>query len=107
MSASAVAVASSARWSARARRSAEAARDAALIRAATLAAPVPADLEAELARGAAARFPLRARDLDAEGPALGAALKRLEAAWIASGFRLDVAELKALETGDRPPTTRA
>jgi poly(A) polymerase len=78
------------------RHGAEAARDAALIRAATLGVP-PAGLEAELARGAAATFPLKAADLDRAGPALGAALKRLEAAWLASDLRLDAAALRALD----------
>jgi poly(A) polymerase len=61
---------------------------AALIAAAGLGAMPPADLEAEIARGAAARFPLTAAALmrrgHAEGPALGAALARAQAAWIAS-----------------------
>ena len=60
-------------------------------------APPPPDLEVELARGAAAIFPLRAADLDHEGPALGAALRRLEAAWIESDFALDAARLRALD----------
>jgi poly(A) polymerase len=72
-------------------------RDAALIRAATLGAQPPAHLEAELARGAAATFPLKAADLDRAGPALGAALRRLEAAWLASDLRLDAAALRALD----------
>jgi poly(A) polymerase len=65
----------------------DAARDAALIRAATLGQPLPAGLEAEVARGAAARFPLRAADLaPLSGPALGAELRRLEDLWIARGL---------------------
>ena len=79
----------------------DAARDAALIRAASLGAPPPADLEAEIARGAAAVFPLRAADLDLEGPALGAALKRLEAAWIASDLALDADELRLIAVAGR------
>lgn len=71
------------------RHGAEAALDAALIRAASLGAAPRVDLAAEIARGADARFPLRAADLDLRGAALGAALRRLEAAWIASGFTLD------------------
>jgi poly(A) polymerase len=71
----------------------EAARAAALIRAATRGIPPPARLEAELAGGAAAAFPLAADDLVAAGmapgPALGAALRRAEAAWLASDFMLD------------------
>ena len=71
------------------RHGAEAALDAALIRAAALgSAPRPDRAEA-FAGAAAARFPLRGADLDLRGPALGAALRRLETAWIASGFTLD------------------
>lgn len=77
----------------------EAARDAALVRAATLAAPPPADLEAEIARGAAAVFPVASADVGLEGPALGRALAELEEAWLASDFRLDAAALLA---GRRP-----
>ena len=78
------------------RHGAEATRDAAVIRAAAVGWPPPGDLAAETARGAAARFPLRAADLGLEGPALGAALKRLEAAWVASDFSLDREALVAL-----------
>ncbi|MFO1208224.1 MAG: CCA tRNA nucleotidyltransferase [Amaricoccus sp.] len=74
----------------------EAARDAALVRAASLGASLPPHLEAELARGAAARFPIPATALGAPGPALGDTLRRLEAAWIASDFTLTPAELRAL-----------
>lgn len=87
------------------RHGAEAARDAALLQAAALGAPPPADLEAELARGAAARFPVSAADLTAAGmapgPALGAALARLKDRWIASDFRLGRAAL--LEGAGGPP----
>ena len=65
------------------------ARDIGLIRAASAGAGLPAGFEAEIARGAAARFPVRAADLDLEGPALGAMLKRLEASWVASDFTLE------------------
>jgi poly(A) polymerase len=47
--------------------------------------------QADLAQhGAMQRFPVRAADLmpRLQGPALGAALKRIEARWIASGFSL-------------------
>lgn len=75
------------------------ARDAALIRAAALSTPPPVDLEAEIARGAAAKFPVVAGDLMKRGmtpgPDLGAEMKRLEARWIASGFALDKAALLA------------
>ncbi|PTW50517.1 CCA tRNA nucleotidyltransferase [Rhodovulum kholense] len=73
------------------------AREAVALRSAALGQPLPRDLTSELARGAAARFPLSAADLmpGYDGAALGAALKRLEADWIASGFRLSAAELIA------------
>ncbi len=73
------------------------ARSHALLAAARAGQTPPADLEQDLARGAAAQFPLSARDLmpGLEGPALGAALRRLEDAWIASDFRLDRAALLA------------
>lgn len=75
----------------------EAARDAALIDAARAAAPPPPDLEAELARGAAAEPPVTAADLIEAGlepgPGLGEALARLREAWIAGGFVEDRAAL--------------
>jgi poly(A) polymerase len=79
------------------RHGSDAARDAALIRAAGQGPP--ADLEAEIARGAVARFPLSARDLIAAGmapgPPLGAALDRLREVWIASDLRAGKAALLA------------
>ena len=77
------------------RHGAEVALDLALVRAAR-DEPPPADLDAALARAADAEFPLRAADLipECQGPALGAALRRAEAAWIASGFELSRDELK-------------
>jgi poly(A) polymerase len=81
------------------RHGAEAARDAALLRAAGLGVAPEAGLEAEIARGAGARFPVSAGDLTAAGvtpgPALGAALARLRERWIDSDFRLGRAELLA------------
>ncbi|MFO1143573.1 MAG: CCA tRNA nucleotidyltransferase [Amaricoccus sp.] len=74
----------------------EAAHDAALVRAATLGGALPPHLAPELARGAAARFPLPASALGASGPALGATLRRLETAWIASDFAITADELRAL-----------
>jgi poly(A) polymerase len=67
---------------------ASAGRDAVLVRAALVAAPPPPHWAEDVARGAAANFPLRAADLPLEGAALGAALKAAEARWIASGFAL-------------------
>jgi poly(A) polymerase len=67
------------------------ARNAMLLRSALLEMPLPPMLETELNAGAQAVFPLTAQDLmpDVQGPALGAALKRLKSDWIASGFSLD------------------
>ncbi len=51
------------------------------------------NLKAEIARGAAAKFPLRAADLIkagmAPGPALGAALTAARSRWLDSNFSLD------------------
>lgn len=61
---------------------------AVLIRAALMGAAPASGWQAEVARGAAARFPLRAADLMPaySGPELGLRLKVLEERWIASGF---------------------
>lgn len=77
------------------------AADALLLRAALFEAPPPAGWRDELARGAAARFPLAPADLmpALQGPALGAALKAAEAEWLARDLRPDAAALRAfLET---------
>jgi poly(A) polymerase len=71
------------------RHGADAARDAVLIEAAARGRPVVHDLPEALARGTAAEFPVAAADIDLSGPALGAALRELEDAWIASDFALD------------------
>lgn len=58
-----------------------------------------------LARGAEARMPLSAQDLpELAGPALGQALKRAEAAFLDSDFRLTTLELRriALQSQPRP-----
>jgi poly(A) polymerase len=69
---------------------ADAARDVVLLNAATLEAGIPDHLEARLATGGSAEFPLRAKDLMPNylGAALGAKLRELEDRWIASGFVL-------------------
>ncbi len=81
----------------------QAARGAALIRAAATGTVLPAGLDDAIERGAAAAFPLAAADLIAAGmapgPALGAALARAEAAWIASDFALDSKALLAQALG--------
>lgn len=79
------------------RHGAEIGRDALLLRAALTGAPLPEGWAEALARGAAAQFPVGARDLmpDYKGPALGAKLAELEARWIASDFTLTRDELLA------------
>lgn len=68
--------------------------DAVLVRAALLESPLPPDWQAEVTRGASARFPVRAADLPGlEGAALGQRLKTLEARWIACDFRATRADL--------------
>lgn len=64
--------------------------DAVLARAAVLQSPLPPDWRAEVARGAAAQFPVTAADLmpALQGAALGQALKALETRWLASDLRL-------------------
>lgn len=76
-------------------------RDALLIRAAWFEQPLPEGWPADLERGARSRFPVSANDLmpDVQGPALGARLKALEAAWIASDFVLGREDLLALPAG--------
>ncbi|AUQ72258.1 CCA tRNA nucleotidyltransferase [Phaeobacter inhibens] len=67
------------------------ARNVMLLRSALFEAPIAPDLETEITKGAAAVFPLSAKDLmpDLQGPALGAALKTLQKDWIRSEFMLD------------------
>lgn len=73
------------------RQGAEAGRDALLVAAAIRGEAVSDAALEDMAHGAEQVFPLKAGDLmpALEGPALGQALKRLEAEWIASGFTLD------------------
>ncbi len=77
------------------RHGADDARDVELLRAAGYGAPLSATLEADLARGAAATFPISAADLMPElaGPALGRRLRALEAEWIASDLVATRADL--------------
>ncbi|MCA0870410.1 CCA tRNA nucleotidyltransferase [Seohaeicola saemankumensis] len=69
----------------------ETARDALLLRAALLETPWVPETIAEIETGAAAVFPVKARDLmpDFQGPALGEKLAQIETDWISSGFTLD------------------
>jgi len=73
------------------------ARAAAFLRAASGDLHGLASLEAEIARGAAAEFTLRAGDLVAAGmkpgPGVGKAMEAARARWIASDFRLGKAAL--------------
>ena len=76
------------------------ARDVVLLRAAMLGNPVTSDMISEAAAGAAAKFPVSARDLmpALSGPALGRRLKALEQRWIYSGFALGRDDLLGGET---------
>ncbi|MEH6359230.1 MAG: CCA tRNA nucleotidyltransferase, partial [Amylibacter sp.] len=69
--------------------------DAALVLHAHLGTSLPDNLIQELKIGADAKFPIAAVDFadQLEGPALGACLKSLEAAWIRSDLRLSKDEL--------------
>ena len=71
------------------------AQDAALIRAAALQEPLLPQTLDHLRFAAEQVFPLTAADLmpALKGAALGDALKKAEARWIASGFELTKAEL--------------
>ncbi|MBO9395241.1 CCA tRNA nucleotidyltransferase [Shimia sp. R9_2] len=66
-----------------------------LLRAALLEMPLMPDALSEVARGAAATFPIRPADLmdRFQGAALGQRLKQLEARWIESQFTLTAAAL--------------
>lgn len=77
------------------RETAELAQDITLLRAAQMELPLPAEYEDEIAKGAAAKFPVKPADFmpALSGPALGAEIKRLEALWITSGFTLTREEL--------------
>ena len=74
---------------------ADVARDILLLRAATGGGRLPAGWEQTVQHGAAARFPVSARDLTPalSGPELGARLRDIEARWIASGFELSREQL--------------
>ena len=67
------------------------ARDAVLVRSALRSAALPPAVEAELDKGAGAKFPLSASDLprSCHGSDLGRRLRSLEAVWIDSGYKLD------------------
>lgn len=72
------------------------ARDVILARAVLFETPLPPDWQSQIARGAQARFPVRADDLPhLQGPELGAHLRALETRWIASDFSMSKADLLA------------
>ena len=75
----------------------EAGEDAVLARAALMESPLPPDWQADVARGAAARFPVVAADLmpALSGAALGKRLKELQTLWLRSDLRLTRAQLLA------------
>jgi poly(A) polymerase len=76
------------------RQGADAATDVLLLSAALTETSLPPGWQAEVARGAAAQFPVTAADLPSLiGPALGQELKRLERLWLASDLRLTRADL--------------
>ncbi|VDC23562.1 CCA tRNA nucleotidyltransferase [Pseudogemmobacter humi] len=77
---------------------AEIATDAILARAALTGNPPPRGWRENIARGAAGTFPVTAADLmpGLSGPALGARLRALKQAWLASDLRLSRAALLAL-----------
>ncbi|NBZ86834.1 CCA tRNA nucleotidyltransferase [Stagnihabitans tardus] len=73
------------------------ASDVILARAALFETPLPERWQAEIDRGAAAHFPVAAADLmpALQGPELGARLKALETAWLASDLTLTRDQLLA------------
>ncbi|MDS9466617.1 CCA tRNA nucleotidyltransferase [Paracoccus sp. MBLB3053] len=79
---------------------AQIARSAALISMARGATP-RAEWEDDIAQAASARLPIAAGDLMPElaGPELGEALRRADAAFLASGFKLDPEALKLIALG--------
>lgn len=86
------------------RHGARAARNLALVRASVLGPLDLHDLETQIARGVAAKVPVRAADLMdryGPGPRLGKALTALTEAWIASDFALDRDALLSLPLEDR------
>ena len=71
------------------------AQDVLLCRAALFQMPLPGDWRSQVQRGAQSTFPVTAADLMPEmsGPALGVALKALQARWLASDLMLTRTDL--------------
>ncbi len=69
-----------------------------LLRQTLLESPLPKDVAHSIRRASKADCPIAAKDLlwQREGPALGAALRRAESAWIKSDFTLDRAAMIAI-----------
>lgn len=74
---------------------AESATDAVLAMAAMTGVPPSPGWQAEVQRGAEAKFPIKAADLDLTGKALGHRLRELEVAWCNSGLNLTRDQLLA------------
>lgn len=66
------------------------------LRSASFGTPLPQEMAAQIAKGAEAKFPMKAKDLipDYQGVDLGDALRRAEDHWIAEGFAPDKADLR-------------
>ncbi|ASP19721.1 CCA-adding enzyme [Antarctobacter heliothermus] len=66
------------------------------LRSASFGTPLPQEMAARIAKGAEAKFPMKAKDLipDYQGVDLGDALRRAEDHWIAEGFAPDKADLR-------------
>ncbi|SHG98928.1 CCA tRNA nucleotidyltransferase [Cognatishimia maritima] len=66
-----------------------------LLRSAVFEQPLPPNYQADIARGAGAKFPVTAAELMPafQGKALGERLKALESKWVASDFTLEKAAL--------------
>lgn len=73
------------------------ARATILCRAALLEQPLPPNWQAEIIRGTQAALPVAATDLmpSLQGPALGEALRKIEARWLASDLNLSKSDLLA------------
>ncbi len=73
------------------------ARATILCRAALLEQPLPPNWQAEIIRGTQATLPVAATDLmpSLQGPALGEALRKIEARWLASDLNLSKSDLLA------------
>lgn len=78
------------------RHGADVAQTVMALRSASFGTPLPQEMAAQIAKGAEAKFPMKAKDLipDYQGVDLGDALRRAEDHWIAEGFAPDKADLR-------------